>query len=96
MHKVLLPLTLVFGLGGGIDWEPPKLPFGLFFEINVSPDVTPQVFFMRGTQVQYVDPFRSTTSVRTFGEDYRIINLSIEVTFGVKFIVRKEIVAEDF
>jgi len=89
------PLNFGFWLGAGIDWEPPKLPFGLFFELNVSPDVTPQVFFMRGTKVQYVDPFRSTTSVRTFSEDYRIINLSIEVTFGVKFIVRKEIEPED-
>jgi hypothetical protein len=89
------PLNFGFWLGAGIDWEPPKLPFGLFFEINVSPDVTPQVFFMRGTQVQYVDPFRSTTSVRTFSEDYRIVNLSIEVTFGVKFLIRKEIEPED-
>lgn len=89
------PLNFGFWLGGGIDWEPPKLPFGLFFEINVSPDVTPQIFFRKGTQVQYVDPFRTTTSLRTFSEDYKIINLSIELTFGVKFIIRKEIEPED-
>ncbi|CAA6799004.1 MAG: Unknown protein [uncultured Aureispira sp.] len=89
------PINFGFWLGAGIDWEPPKLPFGLFFELNVSPDVTPQVFFMRGTQIQYVDPFRSTTYTRTFSEDYRIINLSIELTFGVKFIIRKEIAPED-
>jgi hypothetical protein len=89
------PLNFGFWLGGGIDWEPPKLPFGLFFEINVSPDVTPQIFFRKGTQVQYIDPFRTTTSLRTFSEDYKIINLSIEVTFGIKFIIRKEIEPED-
>jgi len=89
------PINFGFWLGAGIDWEPPILPFGLFFEINISPDVTPQVFFMRGTQVQYVDPFRGTTSARAFTEDYRIINLSIEVTVGVKFILRNEIEPED-
>jgi hypothetical protein len=89
------PINFGFWLGGGIDWEPPKLPFGLFFEINISPDVTPQVFFRKGTQIQYIDPFRSTTYTRTFNEDYKIINLSIEVTCGVKFIIRKEIEPEE-
>jgi len=84
------PLNFGFWLGGGVDWELPKLPFGLFLELNISPDVTPQVFFRQGTQVQYTDPFRGTTSLRAFSEDYRIINLSIEVTFGIKFIIKKE------
>ncbi|BDS15093.1 hypothetical protein [Aureispira anguillae] len=83
------PINFGFWLGGGIEWEPVKLPFGLFIEVNVSPDLTPQVFFPKGTQVQYIDPFTTKTAVRTFSEDYRVINLSIEVTFGVKFIVRK-------
>lgn len=85
-------VTLVnfgFWLGGGFDWEPPKLPFGLFLEINVSPDVTPQVFFPKGTQVQYIDPFTTKSSVRTFNQDYKIINVSIEITLGIKFIMRK-------
>jgi hypothetical protein len=89
------PINFGFWLGGGIDWEPPKLPFGLFFEINISPDVTPQVFFRKGTQIQYLDPFRSTTYTRTFSEDYKIINLSIEVTFGIKFIIKKEAEPEE-
>ncbi|MFT5645825.1 MAG: hypothetical protein ACI976_000499, partial [Aureispira sp.] len=66
-----------------------------FFEINISPDVTPQVFFRKGTQIQYLDPFRSTTYTRTFSEDYKIINLSIEVTFGIKFIIKKEAEPEE-
>lgn len=78
-----------FWLGAGLEWEPVKLPFGLFLEVNLSPDLTPQIFFPKGTQVQYIDPFTSKSSLRTFSEDYKIINVSIEVSFGVKFIARK-------
>lgn len=79
-----------FWLGGGFEWEPPKLPFGLFLEVSVSPDITPQIFFPKGTRVQYIDPFTTKSAVRTFSDDYKIINVSIEVTLGIKFIVRKE------
>jgi len=76
--------------GGGIEWEAPKLPFGIFFEINVSPDLTPQIFFPKGTQVVYPVYNRpNTTTTRTFTEDYKIINVCIEVTLGIKFLMRK-------
>ena len=85
----ITPVNFGLWLGGGIDWEPVKLPFGLFLEVNISPDLTPQVFFPRGTVVGYQSWNSSTTQTRTFGEDYRIINVCIEVSLGVKFIARK-------
>jgi len=83
------PVNLGLWLGGGLEWEPPKLPFGLFLEINVSPDLTPQIFFPKGTQVLYYPYGSQTSQTRTFSEDYRIINVSVEVSFGIKLILRK-------
>jgi hypothetical protein len=83
------PVNFGFWLGGGIEWEIPKLPFGLFLELNVSPDLTPQIFFRKGTQIQYTPYGSQTTSTRGFAEDYKIVNISIELSFGVKFIARK-------
>lgn len=80
-----------FYLGGGIEWEPLKLPFGVFLEINVSPDVTPQIFYPKGQQVVYYPYGSSSQQSRFLDEDYKIINVSIEVTFGVKFLLRKKV-----
>jgi len=85
------PVNFGFWLGGGIEWEAPKLPFGIFLEVNVSPDVTPQIFFPKGTQVVYPDYYRpGATRTESFGEDYKIINVCIEVTLGIKFLIRKK------
>lgn len=75
-----------FWLGGGIEWTPPTLPFGLFIEFNISPDITPQVFFRQGTQVQYYDPFTRQSTVRVMDQDYRITNISLELSIGIRFI----------
>lgn len=79
------PLNVGLWLGGGIEWHPPTLPLGFFLEFNISPDITPQVFFQKGTQVQYFDPFRGTSQVRVMAEDYRIVNISLELSLGIKF-----------
>ena len=84
------PVNFGFWLGGGIEWEPPKLPFGLFLELSINPDITPQIFFPKGTQVQYIQPFSTATTTRSFTEDYKIINISLEVTLGIKFLIRKK------
>lgn len=84
------PANFGFWLGGGIEWEPPKLPFGLFLELSVNPDITPQVFFPKGTLLSYVPFGSNTTQTRPFPEDYKIINISLEVTLGVKFLIRKK------
>ncbi|MCH2021443.1 MAG: hypothetical protein MK207_03085 [Saprospiraceae bacterium] len=82
--------TLGLWLGGGIEWEPPKSPFGMFLELNISPDLTPQIFFAAGTQVAYPN-FQNPNNIQIqqMTQDYRIINLSIEVSFGFKFLFRK-------
>lgn len=85
------PVNFGLWLGGGIEWEPPKTPFGIFIELNISPDITPQIFFPKGTQVQYPDYFNpGATRTEQFQEDYRILNLSIELTFGIKFMLKKQ------
>jgi hypothetical protein len=84
------PVNFGLWLGGGIEWEPSNVPFGMFIEINISPDLTPQIFFQKGTQVQYPDFYNpGNTRIEQFAQDYKIINLCIEVTFGIKFIMRK-------
>ena len=84
------PVNFGLWLGGGIEWEAPKLPFGMFIEVNISPDLTPQIFFSKGTIIQYPDFYNpSNYRYEEFSQDYRIINLCIEVTFGIKFIIRK-------
>lgn len=83
------PVNFGFWLGAGVEWEPIKLPFGMFIEINVSPDVTPQVFFPKGTVVYYRDYYSNQEVPRAFNEDYKIINISIELTLGIKFLARK-------
>lgn len=84
------PINAGFWLGGGIEFNPPQLPMGFFLELNLSPDVTPQIFFAKGTQVQYFDPFRRTSSTRVMNEDYRVVNISLELSFGVKFFGQRE------
>ncbi len=80
-------VMLGFWLGGGIEWEAPKSPFGFFIEINVSPDLTPQVVkrerlvFNQSTglySVAYINPAE------------KILNIALEVSAGVKFINRPE------
>ena len=80
------PLNAGLWLGGGLEWTPPNLPFNFFIELNICPDITPQVFFLQGTQVQFVDPFRQTSQVRTMTEDYRVTNICLEVSVGIKFV----------
>ncbi|MFK7796077.1 MAG: hypothetical protein AB8E82_01400 [Aureispira sp.] len=82
------PFNVGLWLGGGIDWEPPKLPFGLFIEISIQPDITPQIFFQRGTIIEYRDPFNNNITYQTLNEDRRVLNLCLELTFGIKFIQR--------
>lgn len=76
-----------FTIGGGADWEPPKLPFGFFLEATLSPDVTPQV----------VNYYRQVYNVSTglytaqpLQEPERTINFVIEVSVGIKFLQRKK------
>lgn len=84
------PFNLGLWLGGGLDWEPIKLPFGLFIEVSVHPDLTPQIFFRQGTLIEFRDPFTNRVTYQTISEDRRVINVSLELTFGVKFIQRSE------
>lgn len=85
------PVNFGLWLGGGIEWEPPNSPLGIFLELNISPDLTPQIFFPKGTQVQYPDYFNpGSTRVEQFQEDYRILNLSIELSLGFKFLLKKQ------
>lgn len=75
-----------FSIGGGVDWEPPKVPFGLFLEISVSPDVTPQVI------KYYTQTFNYSTGVYTtqiLSEPEKTINVVLEISVGIKFISRK-------
>lgn len=83
------PLNVGLWLGGGLDWEPPKLPFGFFVEISIHPDLTPQIFFRQGTIIEYRDPFTNMPVYQTITEDRRVTNVSLEVTFGIKFLQRK-------
>ncbi|MGH1337569.1 MAG: hypothetical protein ACRBFS_15705 [Aureispira sp.] len=84
------PLNLGLWLGGGLDWEPVKLPFGLFIEVSLQPDLTPQIFFRQGTLVEYRDPFTNRVTYQTINADRRVINICLELTFGVKFIQRRD------
>ena len=84
------PLNFGFVLGGGIEWEPMKLPFGLFLEVSVHPDVTPQIFFAKGSIVEYRDPFNGQAIYTQFSEDYRVVNTCFEVSFGIKFRKSKQ------
>jgi hypothetical protein len=84
------PVNVGLWLGGGLEWAPAESPFGIFVEISVQPDITPQVFFARGTLIQYTDPFSGQTTTRTVAEDQRITNLCLEATVGIKFIKRKD------
>lgn len=84
------PFNAGFWLGGGIEFNPPQLPVGFFLELSLSPDVTPQIFFAKGTQVQYFDPFRRTSSTRVMNEDYRVFNISLELSFGIKFFGQRD------
>lgn len=89
------PINLGLWLGGGLEWEPPTLPFGFFIEVSMHPDLTPQIFFRQGTIIEYRDPFTNQPRYQTINEDRRITNLSLELTFGIKFIQRREKASED-
>lgn len=84
------PINAGFWLGGGLEFNPPKLPVGFFLEFNISPDITPQIFFAQGTQVQYFDPFSRTSSTRVMSEDYRVVNIGLEVSFGIRFFGERD------
>lgn len=95
--QFVTPINFGLWLGGGLSWEPGKLPFGLNLELNISPDLTPQIFIPAGTVYQIRDPFSNQTRQEVVGEDRRVINLSIELSLGVKFLLRHNLVpAEDF
>ena len=71
---------------GGMEYEFPGFPAGLFFEISVHPDVSRQIF-LPGNTVTYYDYY--TNEPRTYPEQ-KVTNLSLEVTVGYKFIRRVE------
>jgi|GEM_PF-2616856 len=76
-----------FTIGGGVDWEPPKMPFGFFLEATLSPDVTPQVikYFQQVYNVS-----TGLYTAQPLAEPERTINFVIEVSVGVKFLQRKK------
>lgn len=84
------PFNFGLWLGGGLEWEPPTLPFGLFIEISIHPDLTPQILFTKGTVIEYRNPFTNKVTYQTINQDRRVTNISLELTLGIKFIQRKK------
>lgn len=80
-------VTFGFWLGGGLEWEPPKSPFGILLEINVSPDLTPQ---MIKTQRLVFNSSTGLYTAQFINPPERIINIALEVSAGFKFIDRIE------
>lgn len=75
-----------FWLGGGIEWESPKMPFGILLEINVSPDLTPQ---MLKTQRLIFNSSTGRYSAQILTPPEKTINIALEVAVGFKFIGRQ-------
>ncbi len=89
------PVMLGLYLGGGIEWEPQKSPFGIVLDLSICPDLTPQIFFRKGTQILYYPYGSQVSQTRSFTENYKVINVSIEISAGFKFLVRKEAEPEE-
>lgn len=80
-------VTFGFWLGGGIEWEPPKSPIGVLLEINVSPDLTPQ---MIKTQRLIFNSSTGLYTAQFINPPERTINIALEISAGFKFIDRIE------
>ncbi len=84
----------MFGLwlGGGIEWEAPKMPFGLVLEISVSPDLTPQLI---KTQRLVFNQSTGLYTAQFLNPPEKTINVALEVSLGFKFKIKKAAVIDE-
>jgi len=67
-------------LGGGVEIPFTKL-IGMTLEVQISPDVRPQVFYPAGKYV-YIDPIGNSIPV----QETKVINTVFEITVGFRFL----------
>ncbi|MCH2042883.1 MAG: hypothetical protein MK212_01990 [Saprospiraceae bacterium] len=66
---------------GGVEFNLPKSPLGLILEVNISPDISRQVYMPPGI---YIGD-NLVTGDPLYSVEEKVINLSLEVSAGFRF-----------
>ena len=83
-------VTYGVNIGGGIEYEFSNFPAAIFLDLSFQPDLGRQIF-LPGGQVFYIDRF---TNQQIAYPEQKVLNRTIELALGVKFIRRVEWVDE--
>jgi hypothetical protein len=80
-------------LGGGLQWALGKAPLNLLLEVNISPDISRQIYVPPGIPIQYVD---WSGNVQRFpSQEQKVMNMCFEVSVGLIFVKKREYYPEE-